>query len=262
MPGHDSVQELLHILNVPVNIQTLTNENMTGSKLAGLTEQELARLVDLKKIGDIKRLKFQLEMLNNGDGFLEPQSPGVLGWDTESVCNWLDDNGFSGVDHGPFIRQNVDGVALLRLLPVDLDTLGVRASQDRARLMEKVADLTRGSRESADGTDCGAGKSCEGSDHKNGILDAVLAENSSLQQQLEEAQSQYQSQDVPDDFRCPITLCVMTDPVFCMDGNTYERAAIESWFKRNHTSPLSGTSIPKTLVPNLNLRRQISAYEA
>ena len=33
--------------------------------------------------------------------------------------------------------------------------------------------------------------------------------------------------DPPDDFHCPITLAVMTDPVIASDGFSYERAAIQ-----------------------------------
>jgi hypothetical protein len=31
-------------------------------------------------------------------------------------------------------------------------------------------------------------------------------------------------------FVCPITSCVMTDPVTALDGHTYERSAIERWW--------------------------------
>ena len=48
---------------------------------------------------------------------------------------------------------------------------------------------------------------------------------------------------------CPITQCVMTDPVFTADGNTYERAAIERWFAEGHrTAPLTGAALPSTCL--------------
>lgn len=60
-------------------------------------------------------------------------------------------------------------------------------------------------------------------------------------------------------FLCPITQEVMTDPVIGSDGITYERAAIEAWFAAGHTtSPL--TRAPMTshsLVPNIALRAMI-----
>ena len=42
---------------------------------------------------------------------------------------------------------------------------------------------------------------------------------------------------VPTTFLCPITQDVLTDPVICADGHTYERAAITRWLAVNSTSP-------------------------
>jgi sacsin len=41
----------------------------------------------------------------------------------------------------------------------------------------------------------------------------------------------------PDEFVCPITREVMDDPVLAVDGHTYERAAIESWFRQSMARP-------------------------
>ena len=35
------------------------------------------------------------------------------------------------------------------------------------------------------------------------------------------------------EFLCPITLALPVDPVTAEDGEVYERAAIEDWFRRN-----------------------------
>ena len=45
-------------------------------------------------------------------------------------------------------------------------------------------------------------------------------------------------------FYCPITGEVMTDPVSTADMQTYERVAIEDWFRRgNETSPSTGADL-------------------
>ena len=45
----------------------------------------------------------------------------------------------------------------------------------------------------------------------------------------------------PHQYLCPITHEIMTDPVNTEAGQTYERAAIESWFRENHsTDPMTG----------------------
>jgi len=59
---------------------------------------------------------------------------------------------------------------------------------------------------------------------------------------------------------CPITLILMTDPVICADGHSYERAAIEEWLVTNNTSPSTGVPLPhKHLVPNIALKQAIEA---
>ena len=62
-----------------------------------------------------------------------------------------------------------------------------------------------------------------------------------------------------DNFLCPITQEVMTDPVIGSDGITYERAAIEAWFAAGHTtSPLTRAPMTsQSLVPNIALRSLI-----
>ena len=46
----------------------------------------------------------------------------------------------------------------------------------------------------------------------------------------------------PSAFICSITQDVMTDPVVCSDGHSYERAAIECWLATHNTSP--NTNLP------------------
>jgi len=63
-------------------------------------------------------------------------------------------------------------------------------------------------------------------------------------------------------FFCPMTFDIMRDPVSTADGHTYDRAAIESWFERNDTSPATGAKLPqKTLTPNIALRQAIEEWE-
>jgi hypothetical protein len=55
----------------------------------------------------------------------------------------------------------------------------------------------------------------------------------------------------------------MEDPVMCMDGQSYERRAIEQWLRSKSTSPATGARLPsKVLVPNLALRHAIEDFRA
>ena len=68
---------------------------------------------------------------------------------------------------------------------------------------------------------------------------------------------------VKDIFTCPITTELMVDPVVCSDGHTYERYAIEEWFKRGKdTSPKTNLRLAnRNLIPNITLRQAIEAYK-
>ncbi|KAL4566582.1 hypothetical protein LXL04_030700 [Taraxacum kok-saghyz] len=66
----------------------------------------------------------------------------------------------------------------------------------------------------------------------------------------------------PEDFRCPISLELMTDPVTVSTGQTYDRVSIQKWLKSgNLICPKTGGKLATTeLVPNLNLRKVIQQY--
>eukprot|EP00286_Rhodomonas_abbreviata_P004290 CAMPEP_0181347122 /NCGR_PEP_ID=MMETSP1101-20121128/33711_1 /TAXON_ID=46948 /ORGANISM="Rhodomonas abbreviata, Strain Caron Lab Isolate" /LENGTH=248 /DNA_ID=CAMNT_0023459317 /DNA_START=54 /DNA_END=797 /DNA_ORIENTATION=+ len=65
----------------------------------------------------------------------------------------------------------------------------------------------------------------------------------------------------PTAFVCSITLEIMSDPVFTSDGQTYERSAIEDWFREHETSPATGAVLPNQLLqPNIALRQAIEEW--
>jgi len=75
-------------------------------------------------------------------------------------------------------------------------------------------------------------------------------------------------EDVPD-FRCPITTEIMREPVMLKDGNSYEKKAIEEWFREQKrkgnpfTSPTTRSEVSTELVVNRNLKNVIAgAVEA
>ena len=57
---------------------------------------------------------------------------------------------------------------------------------------------------------------------------------------------------------------IMSDPVMSADGFTYERSAIETWFRNSGStplSPLSGKALPnRHLIPNNALKSAIGDY--
>jgi hypothetical protein len=65
----------------------------------------------------------------------------------------------------------------------------------------------------------------------------------------------------PDEFVCPITMELMSDPVICVDGHCYERAAIASWLDVHDTSPKTNAVLEsKMLIPNRALKAAIETF--
>ena len=47
------------------------------------------------------------------------------------------------------------------------------------------------------------------------------------------------SHEYPTEFYCPISHCLMLEPVIDREGNTYERTSIEQWLSKHNTSPIT-----------------------
>eukprot|EP00658_Telonema_sp_P-2_P028428 TRINITY_DN21783_c0_g1_i2.p1 TRINITY_DN21783_c0_g1~~TRINITY_DN21783_c0_g1_i2.p1 ORF type:complete len:188 (-),score=29.53 TRINITY_DN21783_c0_g1_i2:128-691(-) len=82
------------------------------------------------------------------------------------------------------------------------------------------------------------------------------------QRVLQAAESMASAQDTspPENFVCPITHELMTDPVVCADGYTYEKDAIENWFAQKEVSPMTNEQVETRLIPNHSLRSQIMEW--
>ncbi|RLM99093.1 protein spotted leaf 11-like [Panicum miliaceum] len=66
---------------------------------------------------------------------------------------------------------------------------------------------------------------------------------------------------IPDEFRCPISLELMKDPVIVATGQTYERVCIEKWLVGHHTCPKTQQRMTNTtLTTNYVLRSLIAQW--
>ena len=64
-----------------------------------------------------------------------------------------------------------------------------------------------------------------------------------------------EGQNPQENFICPITYEVMSDPVITAEGHSYERSAIEAWLENHDTSPITNAVLEhKDLTPNLQLK--------
>ncbi|GMN41256.1 hypothetical protein TIFTF001_010483 [Ficus carica] len=68
--------------------------------------------------------------------------------------------------------------------------------------------------------------------------------------------SQSMTANIPDEFRCPISLDLMRDPVIVASGHTYDRNSIAQWINSgHHTCPKSGQRLMHmALIPNYALK--------
>ncbi|KAL2935989.1 U-box domain-containing protein 18 [Bienertia sinuspersici] len=66
----------------------------------------------------------------------------------------------------------------------------------------------------------------------------------------------------PEDFRCPISLELMMDPVTISTGQTYDRGSIQKWLKSGHLlCPKTGEKLQTSeLVPNAALKKLIHQF--
>lgn len=66
----------------------------------------------------------------------------------------------------------------------------------------------------------------------------------------------------PDEYRCPITMALMKEPVVLSDGFTYEKAAIEKWLQGSNKSPMTNEALSsKVLTPNRQLKKLINDFK-
>ena len=84
----------------------------------------------------------------------------------------------------------------------------------------------------------------------------------SRKRKAESSSTATSSSSIPPDYECPISMELMTDPVICSDGFSYERSAIEIWLKAHDRSPKTNETLPnKTLIPNKTLKAAIVTFK-
>mmetsp|Transcript_5897 Transcript_5897/g.10199 ORF Transcript_5897/g.10199 Transcript_5897/m.10199 type:complete len:206 (+) Transcript_5897:298-915(+) len=68
---------------------------------------------------------------------------------------------------------------------------------------------------------------------------------------------------IPEEFICPLTLEVFTDPLMDRRGINFERSAIVEWLNRGHTTcPLTREPLGyRSLIPNVNLRVRVEHWK-
>ncbi|CAA6661383.1 unnamed protein product [Spirodela intermedia] len=106
----------------------------------------------------------------------------------------------------------------------------------------------------AEGKNASESNSCEAkneaSEWRTGVIDCP------------EDQNDLSADSPPKEFRCPLSLELMYDPVVIASGQTYERASIAKWFREGHDMcPRTGMKITNfAMVPNSCMKMLISSW--
>ena len=100
---------------------------------------------------------------------------------------------------------------------------------------------------------------------RDGMARAAVLPMFAAMKQTEPARATTARLATPNDFLCPITYQLMTDPVIAADGHTYEREAIQHWMRQNpgRRALSPKTQIPlahQNLQPNIALRGAIEHF--
>lgn len=95
------------------------------------------------------------------------------------------------------------------------------------------------------------------------LRECVLTETPEVDtSESEKLSVKHRSPVIPDDFRCPISLELMKDPVIVSTGQTYERSCIQKWLDAGHkTCPKTQQTLVHTaLTPNYVLKSLIALW--
>ncbi|CAH8344593.1 unnamed protein product [Eruca vesicaria subsp. sativa] len=100
-------------------------------------------------------------------------------------------------------------------------------------------------------------------DHKENSFTQLQSINDSVCASVAEAGcSEERNATLPEQFKCPLSLTVMYDPVIISSGHTFERMWIHKWFDEgNESCPKSRRTLDDfTMKPNLAMKEQISKW--
>lgn len=155
--------------------------------------------------------------------------------------------------------------AVLRRLAEKLQLMGIAdLTQESLALHEMVASTGGDPGESIEKMSMLLKKIKDFVQTENPNLDAPSKENNPGPSQGGQASSDrnHKAPVIPDDFRCPISLELMKDPVIVSTGQTYERSCIEKWLEAGHgTCPKTQQTLTSTVVtPNYVLRSLIAQW--
>ncbi|KAG7358829.1 U-box domain containing protein [Nitzschia inconspicua] len=77
------------------------------------------------------------------------------------------------------------------------------------------------------------------------------------------SQQEMDAIDIPDEFICPLTLEIFSDPLISKHGHNFERRAILEWLAEGSSEcPLTRKPLsPSMLIPNVQMRLKVKKWQ-
>ena len=247
----DYVHLLLESLGVEVCFDVIDSNGINGAELEAMSEPELFTMFGIATVGQLKRLS---QALRDHEKDEQRAALGLRGWSVSRVVEWAREKGMSSEVCQALKTQEIDGCALMGLNRHDMPLLEIGSLSDRRQLLTQVEVVKKESLSEV----ASEPRSAEAPLPQAEVLEIVLRHNTGLNEELEKLRQRFGS--AADEYRCPITMEVMQDPVLASDGNAYERSAITAWLERSSKSPLTRQPLEQALFPNRNLKKLIAQW--
>ncbi|XP_058082160.1 U-box domain-containing protein 14 [Magnolia sinica] len=238
----DSAYELLQSVNEGSKLYQALEWEKTSSRFLEVTEQLENALsqIPYDKLNISEEVQEQIELVH-------AQFRRAKGW-TDTPDSLL----FEDLSHA--MNEKDTDPAILRRLS---EKLHIRTINDLKKESVALCDMVI----------AGSGDPEVNIDDMSALLkklkDCMLSENTDTDMSgNEKSIARHRSPVIPDDFRCPISLELMKDPVIVSTGQTYERSCIQKWLDAGHkTCPKTQQTLSHTaLTPNYVLKSLIAQW--
>ncbi|PON36546.1 Beta-catenin [Parasponia andersonii] len=238
----DSTMELLNSVNHGSKIYQAFQRDEIANKFGNVTEQIEAALCEIpyKKLAISEEVREQIELVHSQFRRAKER--------TESLDSQLD------VDLFMAQKEDDPDPAILKRLSEKLHLKTINDLKRESVAFHEMVIISDGDPGDSFGNMSSLLKK---------LMDYVLLENPVNDiPESDKGLVKHRSPVIPDDFRCPISLELMKDPVIVSTGQTYERSCIQKWLEAGHkTCPKTQQTLLHTaLTPNYVLKSLIALW--
>ncbi|KAK9156641.1 hypothetical protein Scep_003215 [Stephania cephalantha] len=218
-------------------------------EVTAMLEQALSAIpIDKLDISDEvkEQVELVLSQFRRAKGWVDT-ADAELYEDLLSIYNKSDDDPDPAVLRRLAEKLQLTGITDLKQESLALQEMVAATSEDPGESIERMSMLLKSIKDFMQTENPNLGASEK---HSSGVHGQASADGSP------------KSLVIPDDFRCPISLELMKDPVIVSTGQTYERACIEKWLEAGHgTCPKTQQTLSSTAItPNYVLRSLIAQW--